>query len=78
MAQKSTKLISFVFLTSVVLFLTDTPTLAFIPEVIGNPPAPAGNLDPPASFIGMLIAFFCFFLVVGVSLIPSKRSNAQD
>ena len=42
---------------------------------IADPPAPASNLSPPKAFIGMLIAFLCFFLVVGVNLIPSKRSD---
>ena len=42
---------------------------------IADPPAPASNLAPPKAFIGMLIAFLCFFLVVGVNLIPSKRSD---
>ena len=44
---------------------------------VGSPPPPAANLSPPKAFIGMLIAFFCFFLVVGVNLIPSKRSRAE-
>ena len=47
---------------------------AEFPE-IADPPAPASNLAPPKAFIGMLIAFLCFFLVVGVNLIPSKRSD---
>ena len=49
--------------------------LATIPEV-GTPPAPA-SLNPPKAFIGMLITFLCFFIVVGVNLIPSKRSDVK-
>ena len=44
---------------------------------VGSPEAPAANLSPPKPFIGMLIAFFCFFVVVGANLIPSKRSQPE-
>ena len=50
--------------------------LAGMPPV-GTPPAPASNLRPPEAFIGMLITFLCFFLVVGVNLIPSKRKDVH-
>ena len=76
--RKMTQITFLGMLAGLALSLMGSTALAFVPEVIGNPPAPAGNLDPPAPFIGMLIAFFCFFLVVGVSLIPSKRSDAND
>lgn len=49
--------------------------MAAIPPV-GTPPAPA-SLNPPKAFIGMLITFLCFFIVVGVNLIPSKRSDVN-
>ncbi|MDG2423305.1 MAG: hypothetical protein P8M22_04940 [Phycisphaerales bacterium] len=44
---------------------------------VGNPPAPAGNLSPPAALIGMAITFLCFILVVAVNLIPSKRKDVK-
>ena len=50
--------------------------MAAMPPV-GSPEAPAANLSPPKAFIGMLIAFFCFFVVVGANLIPSKRSQPE-
>ncbi|MCH2153422.1 MAG: hypothetical protein MK089_08805 [Phycisphaerales bacterium] len=63
-------------LVSLALFLafSDQVWAAEFPA-IADPPAPASNLAPPKAFIGMLIAFLCFFLVVGVNLIPSKRSD---
>ena len=50
--------------------------MAAMPPV-GSPEPPAANLSPPKAFIGMLSAFFCFFVVVGANLIPSKRSQAE-
>ncbi|MAT80875.1 MAG: hypothetical protein CMJ29_04415 [Phycisphaerae bacterium] len=44
---------------------------------VGSPPAPAGNLSPPQSLIGMALAFLCFIAVVGVNLIPSKRKDVK-
>ena len=68
--------------TSIILLVTVAMVLALSGSVwaaefpeIADPPAPASNLAPPKAFIGMLIAFMCFFLVVGVNLIPSKRSD---
>ena len=61
-------------LVSLALFLafSDQVWAAEFPAIAE---APASNLAPPKAFIGMLIAFLCFFLVVGVNLIPSKRSD---
>ena len=68
--------------TSIILLVTVAMVLALSGSAwaaefptIADPPAPASNLAPPKAFIGMLIAFMCFFLVVGVNLIPSKRSE---
>ena len=44
---------------------------------VGSPPAPAGNLSPPQSLIGMGLAFLSFILVVAVNLIPSKRKDVK-
>lgn len=65
-----------VVLTLGLLLLVADAAVAMMPPV-GSPPAPASNLSPPKAFIGMLITFFCFFLVIGINLIPSKRSEAK-
>ena len=44
---------------------------------VGSPPAPAGNLSPPQSLIGMALAFLCFIIVIAVNLIPSKRKDVK-